>query len=232
MRLSRSVLVLTSSVLVSACGGGSSTPNTPTAPTPPVTTPPPTPAPPANRAPVINSLTVNPTFAVSELTSVAITASGSDPDGDPVAYEWDLGDGTTGTGPAIAKLYRGRGVATVRLTITDGRGGSATDSRTVVVASLTGTWRGAGVQLGAFTMTLTQAGALVTGSYADAVGPGATDPAQPGSVNAQGAFEMRIKQGRFTDWNFRGQIDATGQRLTGQIFGSGFNGQAFTMDRQ
>ena len=81
-------------------------------------------------------------------------------------------------------------------------------------------------------MTLTPTGPALTGTYTDTLGSGRTDPAQPGSVNAHGAFEMRIKQGPFTDWNFRGQMDATGSRLTGQIFGSGFNRQAFTMDWQ
>ena len=41
-----------------------------------------------------------------------------------------------------------------------------------------------------------------------------------------------MKQGVFTDFTFKGDMDQSGRRITGQIFGSGFNGQAFTMDKQ
>ena len=42
---------------------------------------------------------------------------------------------------------------------------------------------------------------------------------------------MRVKQGPFSDWTFRGQMDQTGRRITGGIFGSGFNGQPFTIEK-
>jgi hypothetical protein len=86
--------------------------------------------------------------------------------------------------------------------------------------------------LGSFTMNLTQNGARVTGTYNDAAyGAGQIDPAQPGSINAAGHIEMRMKQGRFTDFTFRGDMDQSGRRIVGQLSGSGFNGQPFTMTK-
>ena len=208
-----------------ACGGGGGTPTTPTTPSTPQ-------APAANQSPTITAMSVTPSFGISELTSFTYSASATDPNGDSVSYSWDLA-GTPATGPAGTITFAGSGMGTIRLTVTDSRGGSVSDNRTVTLGSMTGTWRGSGVQLGQFTMTLTQTVARVTGSYVDNVfGAGQIDPAQPGSINASGRVEMRIKQGRFTDFTFRGDMDGSGRRVVGQIFGSGFNGQAFTMDKQ
>lgn len=168
-----------------------------------------------------------------------MTASASDPDGDALTFLWDLGDGSSANGPAVAKTYSaGSGVVTIRLSVSDGRAltfqpkATVTDVRQIVIGFMGGAWAGEGVQLGRFTMNLQQNQGRVSGSYSDAMGTGQIDPAQPGSISSSGAIEMRIKQGQFTDWTFRGQMDSTGLRVTGQIFGSGFNGQSFTMDRQ
>ncbi|WP_133412073.1 PKD domain-containing protein [Vallicoccus soli] len=60
-------------------------------------------------------------------------ASGSsDADGTVVSYAWDLGDGTTASGPTATRAYAD-GTWTVRLTVTDDRGATATTETTVVV---------------------------------------------------------------------------------------------------
>lgn len=67
---------------------------------------------------------------------VAFTAEGSrDPDVDPIAYAWDFdGDGTTdSTAREPVRAFPDRGIHTVRLTVTDGRGGSA-DATVAVLA--------------------------------------------------------------------------------------------------
>ena len=213
-------------LLVLAACGGSSGSGTPTSPT--------TPATPAqsNHAPVISNLTVNPVFGISELTSFNFSASAADPDGDVLTFVWDLvGNAAVGTNGSMT--FIGSGPGTFKVTVSDGKGGTASDSRTVTLGNATGTWIGAGVNLGPFSMVLTQTSAMVTGTYTDPLfGTGRIDPAQPGFINASGHIEMRIKQSIFTDFTFKGDMDQGGQRITGQIFGSGFNGQAFTMDKQ
>ena len=44
----------------------------------------------------------------------------SDPDGDPLTYLWDFGDGSTATGPSPAHAYATSGVFTVTLGVNDG----------------------------------------------------------------------------------------------------------------
>jgi PKD repeat protein len=53
----------------------------------------------------------------------------NDPDGDPLAFEWDFGDGTPLTGAReTAHLYGTAGTFIARLRVDDGRGGSDTTS--------------------------------------------------------------------------------------------------------
>ena len=56
-----------------------------------------------------------------------------DVDGTIVAYAWDFGDGATATGVATTHAYATRGVYTVRLTVTDDSGATASDSVAVSV---------------------------------------------------------------------------------------------------
>jgi hypothetical protein len=82
-------------------------------------------------------------------------------------------------------------------------------------------------------MVLTQNGSTITGTYNDSVaGPGKLDPASPGTIDAAGNVTLRVKQGSFSDFTFRGTLNAAGNRVTGTIRGSGFDGQAFTMDKR
>jgi PKD repeat protein len=225
--------VLTLAATLAACGGdGNPSPTTPT-PTP---TPAPTPAPQANRAPTIASMTANPGFGIATLTAFAMTAAATDPDGDPVTFEWELGDGTRATGAAVGKTYLTDGAATVTLTVTDGRGGSATDRRTITVGTLTGGWAGTigfpgGPNVPA-TLQLMQVGGVVTGTLSAMGDSGRTDPSQLGRIDSSGAFEIRWKIDPFIDFTMRGQMDPTGRRISGGMFNSGFNGEPFTFDKQ
>jgi PKD repeat protein len=65
-----------------------------------------------------------------------ITLSGSlssDPDGDPLTYAWDFGDGTTGTGVAPSHTYTAFGTYVVRLTVNDGHASSTPATTQVTV---------------------------------------------------------------------------------------------------
>jgi hypothetical protein len=192
--------------------------------------------PPANRAPTINSMSATPGFGIANLTAFAMTASGTDPDGDPVTFEWDMGDGTRATGAALSKTYLTAGAATVVVTASDGRGGTATDRRTIVIGSLNGNWAGTmnfgGTNNETAAMVLTQIGGVVTGTLSILGANGRTDPAQLGRIDTNGAFEIRWKVDPFLDFTMRGQMDQTGQRISGGLFGSGFNGEPFVFDKR
>ncbi len=77
-----------------------------------------------NRSPVA-SFTEDAT-TVAENETIHFDASGSyDPDGTIVSYEWDFGDGTTGTEVTTEHAYIEAGTYTVTLTVTDDDGASS-----------------------------------------------------------------------------------------------------------
>ncbi|MFL5830204.1 MAG: PKD domain-containing protein [Solirubrobacteraceae bacterium] len=68
--------------------------------------------------------------------SVSFDATASDdPDGVVTAYDWDFGDGTSGSGPAVSHTYTRPGAYLVRLTVHDDAGGAATTSAMVNAVS-------------------------------------------------------------------------------------------------
>lgn len=96
---------------------------------------------PANRVPAGVGITVTPGRGIAGVTTIALTGTAADPDGDPVTFTWDLGDGTTATGQAVRHVYRAEGDFPAALTVTDGRGGSAAARSSVVARTLTGHWQ-------------------------------------------------------------------------------------------
>jgi hypothetical protein len=172
----------------------------------------------------------SPTFGIVGLTLYSFNASASDPDGDAVTYAWDVaGNTSSGTNGTITFSTGGSGTA--RVTVTDGKGGTATDTRTFVVGTMSGAWTvTSGPLVGAtFNLTQTTTG-VVSGSFSlPGIGTGNTDPAQPGRMTAAAQLTMRVKVGSFTDFNMSGTMDATGRTVSGTLQGSGFSGQPFTM---
>jgi outer membrane protein OmpA-like peptidoglycan-associated protein len=87
----------------------------------------PQPPPPPNRPPVCR-LTAPAQAQVGE--AVTLDASGSsDPDGDPLSYTWDFGDGTPPAKTTFARnthSYARIGGYAVKVTVDDGKGGSCT----------------------------------------------------------------------------------------------------------
>jgi len=109
--------------------------------TPVVVATPPTAPQPANRPPTATISDWQPrTTAVVGGTRVGFGAKASDPDGDRLRFEWDFDDGTTDEGEALFHVFQSPGTFTVTLTVSDGRGGSASDEVVVRARRIEGEW--------------------------------------------------------------------------------------------
>ncbi|MGY1825712.1 MULTISPECIES: PKD domain-containing protein [unclassified Blastococcus] len=84
----------------------------------------------ANQAPaaVISS-------SCAELTCSFDAAESTDPDGGPLSYAWDFGDGATSTEAAPVHTYAAAGEYTVALTVTDAQGAADGGTATVTVTA-------------------------------------------------------------------------------------------------
>jgi outer membrane protein OmpA-like peptidoglycan-associated protein len=89
--------------------------------------PPPPPPPPANANPTVTCDIERSTVLPGE--SVGVRATASDPDGDPLSYEWSATAGRiVGSGPAVTCETAGMAPgssSTITVRVSDGRGGSA-----------------------------------------------------------------------------------------------------------
>lgn len=76
-------------------------------------------------------------YSGTEKVAFTFDGSGSyDPDGDPLTYLWDFGDGTTGSGVSPSHTYEAGGAYTVTLVVNDGRADSEPATTTADIAQV------------------------------------------------------------------------------------------------
>lgn len=100
--------------------------------------PPPPPPPPPNRGPTV-TVGCNPCMVEPGRTT-NLTVTGTDPDGDPLTYQWTAPQGTFNNPTAPNTVWTApnqEGSVTVTVTAQDGRGATATGSTTVQVVRRT-----------------------------------------------------------------------------------------------
>jgi hypothetical protein len=175
-----------------------------------------------NKAPTAGSITASPSGnALQGATGVSYSASGSDPDGDPLTYSWNFGDGATGSGSPFSHTFQTSGAFTVQVTVSDGKK-SASASTTTTVRNLAGAWAGSisGIP---FSFNLAHSGSSVTGNYSDADGPGTVS----GTVSNPRSVRLTVNQPQFFPFTFIGNADESLNTITGTI-----EGFPFTMTRR
>ena len=133
--------------------------------------------------------------------NVTFNGSGSsDPDGDPLTYRWDFGDGTTASSQiSPTHTYASTGTYTARLTVSDGRGGTASDTVSIAVGNSPPT----------SLITAPAPGTLYRGGDTIVVTGTGTDP-QDGSSLPASAFSWTVVFHHNTHTHpFRGPVTGT-----------------------
>ncbi len=174
----------------------------------------------------------NPTGGLPGLTTITFSATASG--GNGLAYTWDFGDGSTGTGQSPTHKYVTAGTFTVKCTAKNDGGKSVDGTTSVNIRSLAGTWgvavTGAVANLNA-ALTLTQSGSSIGGTYSDSFGPGTVTS---GSATQSG-ITIGVAQVGFTPFTFVATSGSSdGNTFTGTItnfFGAG-TAPAFTATRR
>ena len=107
---------------------------------------------PQNQAPNAAFDTSPTGFGMVDVTSWGFDAgSSSDPDDDALTYEWDFGDGDSGTGLTVNHVYSSSGMFNVSVTADDGTDSDTADGSVDVRRNLAGTYTGPwGADMGSF----------------------------------------------------------------------------------
>lgn len=164
--------------------------------------------------------------------AVALSGANSyDTDGSIVSYQWQFGDGSSGSGPAVQHSYLSVGNFNATLTVTDNRGGTSSASTQISVQQDPAkTVRVSTLALAAVSVTggkqvkatvkitdpsnVAVAGATVTGNFSGAI-TGAGSATTDASGNAL-ILSKKFKKGTVT-------FTVTGVSKSGYVYASGQN---------
>ena len=177
----------------------------------------------SDEAPTVSGVTVTPTGnAVMGATSVTFSAQASDPDGDPISYSWNFGDGSSGSGQTASHVYNSAGTFQAVVTAT-AKEKSGTGTGSASVRSLAGNWSGTVAGSFPFSFSLVHTGSSIGGQYQDADGSGSVS----GSVTNPRAVRLTVNQPPFEPFTFTGNADDAVNVITGSALGF-----PFTMTRR
>jgi hypothetical protein len=180
-----------------------------------------------NLAPVIGSVRVEPPSGLQGATDIAFTAVGaSDSEGDPLTYNWEFGDGTSGSGATVTHRFSTAGTFTATLNVTDGKH-TVSARGSVTIVSLTGTWRGNNA---AYTVTITHAGSALSVVWDDVTGGLSRRWSGSGSVSSARNMSAVLNpvQNAGVNLSLSGTLDSAGNTITGSV--NGFVTPNFPLD--
>ena len=88
-----------------------------------------------NRAPRITTAAATPSAGYGAPLTVAFSAAATDADGDTLTFSWSFGDGSTSSSQNPTHSYQQLGFYDATVTVSDGKGGTATRTIQVNVLS-------------------------------------------------------------------------------------------------
>jgi hypothetical protein len=184
-----------------------------------------------NKPPLAGSVSVTPSgTGLQGATTFSLSASGaSDPDSDPLTFNWNLGDGTSATGQTVTKTYSTAGTFNVTVTVSDGKA-SATANGTVTVRALAGAWTGTLAGTANTVVNFSQSGSTLGGNvqFTNVNLPTGTIS---GTVSNPRAVTFTVTAPGFQPFTFVGTVDEAGNRLSGLVNGSGFVNAPWVLNR-
>ena len=179
-----------------------------------------------NLAPTIGSVSVTPQSGLQGATDIAFSVAGAtDPEGDPLTYNWEFGDGATGSGATVTHKYATAGTFSAIVSVGDGRH-TVSARGSVTIVSLTGTWRGNNAP---YTVTITHAGSVLQVVWDDVSGSLSRRWTGSGSVTAPRNMSAMLNPSinAVGQLSLSGTLDSTGNILSGSV--AGFS-VPFTLD--